>query len=132
MLTRSARLPGLTKTKGIMLASLIAGVALAYPAMAADQVPYQAEELGVVTKGAFQFPFAHESTVAEGEATLFGHYALTGDFVVDVRFGTATGVFTLTAANGDTLLLDMDGHGVPTDITITRTPVRDSISLHAL
>ena len=55
----------------------------------------------VVTKGAFQFPFAHESTVAEGEAALIGHYAPTGNFVVDVRFGTATGDFSLTAANGE-------------------------------
>jgi hypothetical protein len=94
-------------------------VALAYPAMAGDQVPYKGQELGVVTKGAFQFPLAHQSTAAEGEATHIGHYTLTGDFVVDVRFGTATGVFTLTAANGDMLFLDMEGHAVPMDLTKT-------------
>jgi hypothetical protein len=103
---------------GLMLAALTL-LPLAHPAMAGDQVPYKAEEVGVVTKGAFQFPFAHESTVAEGEATHLGRYTLTGDFVVDVRSGIATGVFTLTAANGDKLFLDMQGHAVPTDPTKT-------------
>src|SRR3954466_8304290 len=87
---------------GLMLAALTL-LPLADPAMAGDQVPYKGEQVGVVTKGAFQFPFAHQSTVAEGEATHIGHYTLTGTFTVDVRFGTATGLFTLTAANGDKL-----------------------------
>ena len=119
MLNQSTGQSRLTKTKGFILASLIAGLGLAYPVMAGDQVPYKGEEVGVVSKGAFQFPFAHSSTAAEGEATHIGHYTLTGDFVVDVRFGTATGVFTLTAANGDMLFLDMEGYAIPTDLTKT-------------
>jgi len=103
---------------GLVL-TVLALLPLVRPALAGDQVPYQAEEVGAVTKGAFQFPFAHQSTVAVGEATHIGHYTLAGDFVVDVRFGTATGVFTLTAANGDTLFLDMEGRAVPTDLTRT-------------
>ena len=92
---------------------------LGHPAMAGDRVPYKGKEVGIVTKGTFQFPFAHESTAAEGEATHIGHYTMVGDFVVDVRLGTATGLFTLTAANGDKLFLDMQGSGVPTDPTKT-------------
>ena len=103
---------------GLVLTALTLLV-LARPAMAGDQIPYQAEEVGAITKGSFQFPFSHQSTVAEGEATYIGHYTLTGNFVVDVRFGTATGVFTLIAANGDMLFLDMAGHAVPTDLTRT-------------
>jgi hypothetical protein len=103
---------------GLVLTALTL-LALAYSAMAGDQVPYKGEEAGVVTKGAFQFPFSHQSTAAEGEATHIGHYTLTGDFVVDVRFGIAAGVFTLTAANGDMLFLDMKGHADPTDLTKT-------------
>jgi len=94
-------------------------LAFAHPAMAGDQVPFKGEEAGAVTKGAFQYPFAHESTVAVGEATHVGRFTLSGDFVVDVRFGTATGAFTLTAGNGDQLFLDMTGHSVPTDLTQT-------------
>ncbi len=105
---------------GLLLTALTL-LPLAYPAMAGDEVPYKGKEVGAVTKGAFQFPFSHQSTVAEGEATLIGHYTLPGDFVVDVRSGTATGVFTLIAANGDMLFLDMEGHAVPTDLTRTRT-----------
>ncbi len=103
---------------GLVLTALTL-LPLAYPAMAGDEVPYKGKEVGAITKGAFQFPFSHQSTVAEGEATLIGHHTLPGDFVVDVRFGTATGVFTLIAANGDMLFLDMAGHAVPTDLTRT-------------
>ena len=103
---------------GLVLTALTL-LPLAYPAMAGDEVPYKGKEVGAVTKGAFQFPFSYNSTVAEGEATYIGHYTLTGNFVVDVRFGTATGVFTLIAANGDMLFLDMAGHAVPTDLTRT-------------
>lgn len=103
---------------GLILTALTL-LPLAHPAMAGHQVPYKGKEMGVVTKGAFQFPFSHASTAAEGEATYIGHYTLTGEFTVDVRFGTATGVFTLTAANGDVLFLDMEGHAVPTDLTKT-------------
>ena len=103
---------------GLVLTALTL-LPLAYPAMAGDEVPYKGEEVGAITKGSFQFPFSHQSTVAEGEATLIGHYTLAGNFVVDVRTGTATGVFTLTAANEDMLFLDMAGHAVPTDLTRT-------------
>ena len=96
---------------GLVLTALTL-LALAYSAMAGDQVPYKGEEVGVVTKGAFQFPFSHASTAAEGEATYIGHYTLTGDFTVDVRFGTAAGVFTLTAANGDMLFTTTTGHAL--------------------
>jgi hypothetical protein len=105
-------------TPGLVLAAVTL-LALGHPAMAGDQVPYKGKEVGFVTKGAFQFPFAQQSTVAEGEATHLGHYTLAGDFVVDVRFGTATGVATLTAANGDMLFLTMQGHAIPTDLTKT-------------
>ena len=93
---------------GLVLTALTLLV-LAHPAMAGDQVPYQAEEVGAVTKGAFQFPFSHQSTVAEGEATLIGHYTLTGNFVVDVRSGTATGVFTLAVSMPGALVLVTNG-----------------------
>ena len=91
---------------GLVLTAL-ALLPLAHPAMAEEQVPFEGVEVGIITDVSFHFPFAVKSQTAEGEAAHLGHYALTGDFVVDVRFGTATGVFTLTAANGDMLFLDM-------------------------
>ena len=107
---------------GVAAALLLAALTLlpvAYPTLAGDQVPYKGQEVGTVTAGPFQYPFGHSSTTAEGEATHIGHYTLVGTFAVDVRFATATGVYTLTAANGDQLFLDMEGHAVLTDFTKT-------------
>ncbi len=94
-------------------------VALVHTAMAGDQVPYKGKEAGTITSVSFQFPFSVKSQTAEGEATQLGHYTLAEDFVVDVRFGTATGVATLTADNGDMLFLTVQGHVIPTDPTKT-------------
>ena len=60
---------------GLVLTALTL-LPLAHPAMAGDEVPYKGKEVGAITKGAFQFPFSHQSTVAEGEATLIGHRTL--------------------------------------------------------
>src|ERR1051325_5426809 len=103
---------------GVMLAAL-ALLPLALPVIAGDEVPYKAAETGVITRESFQFPFETKNVAAAGEATHLGEYTLIGEFVVDVRFGTATGTYTMTAANGDLLFLTMEGHAVPTDLTKT-------------
>jgi len=88
-------------------------------AMAGDRVPFKGKEVGIITAVSFHFPFSVKSQTAEGEATQLGHYTLSEDFVVDVRFGTAIGVATLTAANGDMLFLTVQGHVLATDPTKT-------------
>jgi len=103
---------------GLVLTAL-ALLPLAYPGMAEEQVPFEGVEVGAITTVSFQFPFDGKKQTAEGEATHVGHYTLTGDFVVDLRFGTAAGTFTMTAANGDTLFLDMEAYADPTDFTKT-------------
>ena len=103
---------------GLVLTAL-ALLPLAYPGMAEEQVPFEGVEVGAITTVSFQFPFDGKKQTAEGEATHVGHYTLTGDFVVDLRFGTAEGTFTMTAANGDTLFLDMEAYADPTDFTKT-------------
>jgi hypothetical protein len=103
---------------GLVLTALTL-LPLAYPAMAGDLVPFKGKEAGVITSLSFHFPFDVKSQTAEGEATQVGHYTLTGSFVVDVRFGTGAGTFTMTAANGDLLFLDMEAHVIPTDLTKT-------------
>jgi hypothetical protein len=88
--------------------------------MAGDLVPFKGKEVGAVTLGFFHFPFHDESISAEGKATHVGHYTLTGNFMVNLLAGTAAGVFTLTAANGDMLFLNMQGHlANPADLTQT-------------
>src|SRR6266700_4749814 len=103
---------------GLVLTAL-AVLPLAYPAMAGDQVPFKGVEVGSNTTVSFAYPFATILSTAEGDATYLGHYTVTGNFVVAVTAGTATGIYTTTAANGDMLFLDMEGHVIPTDRTKT-------------
>ena len=99
-------------TVGLVLTALMLG--LAWPAIAGDQVPFKGREVGdgVLISSSFIFPYHYSSDIAEGKATHLGHFTLTSDIAVDVRFGTATGTATLTAANGDMLFLDMEGYAV--------------------
>ena len=53
---------------GLVLAALTLP-ALAYPAMAKDQVPFKGAEVGETTAGGFDFPFATILDSSEGEAT---------------------------------------------------------------
>jgi hypothetical protein len=103
---------------GLLLAAL-ALLPFAPSAIAGDEVPYKGTETGVILRESFQFPFEAKSVVATGEATHLGEYTLIGNFVVDVRFGSAAGTFTIQAANGDMLFLTMEGHVVLTDFTKT-------------
>ena len=96
---------------GLVLTAL-ALLPLAYPAMAEDQVPFKGTEVGGITAVSFDFPFATLLQTAEGEASHLGHYTVTGIVVVDVTAGTATGTYTITAANGDTLFTTTIGHAL--------------------
>ena len=110
------------KQKFLKVSVLLAAIAMAplvHPVMAGDLVPFKGVLAGGVTGVSFDFPFGTTLSTAEGEATHLGHYTITGIVVVDVTSGAATGTFTMTAANGDMLFLDMAGHAVPTDLTKT-------------
>ena len=93
---------------GVVLTALTL-LPLAYPAMAKDQVPFKGVEVGALSAGPFEFPFATIFCTAEGDATYLGHYTVTGTLVVNVLTATATGTFTMTAANGDKLFTTMTG-----------------------
>jgi|ERR1041385_3072828 hypothetical protein len=105
--------------KCAFLLTALTMLAIARPAIAGDQVPFKGQETGVITTTSFRFPLDTKVVVAEGEATQFGHYTLLGNFVVDVRFGSVTGTYTITTDNGDMLFLTMEGAVVPTDFTKT-------------
>ena len=53
-------------------------LALAYTALAEDQVPFEGVEVGADTAGPFDFPFASILDTSEGEATHLGHFTKTG------------------------------------------------------
>jgi len=50
-----------------------------------------------------------------GNATQLGRFTFEYDERVDLATGIGTGTYELTAANGDTLIADWTGYGVPTD-----------------
>src|SRR5688572_2145554 len=88
-----------------LLVAILAALALSGPVTAGEQVPFKGKESGVLTQTGFSFPFATFSVVGQGEASHVGRFTLTGQVAINVIFGDATGVFTLTAANGDMLFL---------------------------
>jgi hypothetical protein len=89
------------------LVTVLAALALSGPARAGEQVPFQGKESGVLTQAGFSFPFVTFSVVGEGEASHVGRFTLNGQTAINVITGDATGVFTLTAANGDMLFLTL-------------------------
>ena len=96
---------------GLVLTALTL-LPLVYPAMAKDQVPFKGVEVGSLSFVSLDFPIATIRCDAEGDATYLGHYTVTGTLFVNVLSGTATGTFTMTAANGDMLFTTMTGYSV--------------------
>ena len=72
-------------------------------------VPFKGASSGVITATGFDpvagIAFAHIE--GEGHATHFGRLTVSGDVALDVVTGVPIGTWTLTAANGDMLFLDM-------------------------
>ena len=56
------------------------------------------------------FPLINESILATGHATQLGRYTLAIAETVNLLEATATGTFTFTAANGDTVYGTFTGH----------------------
>lgn len=94
-------------------ALLLAGITLSFASpsvWANDQVPFRAlfmEEGNAVV----QFPLVHITVNAEGTALHMGTAtAVTTDQTLNLLTGLATATYTVTAANGDTLVLHVDIH----------------------
>jgi hypothetical protein len=92
-----------------LLVTALAALTLSGPARAGEQVPFKGKQSGVMMQTGFSFPFVTTSVVGEGQATHVGRFTMIWQVVVDVITGYATGVATLTAANGDLLFLTMVG-----------------------
>jgi hypothetical protein len=98
-----------------VLAAVLAALTLSQPAMAAGkQVPFKGQSSGVVTAVGFDPVQGLALTHVEGvgQATHLGRFTLSADVAVAVATGIPHGTWTLTAANGDTLVLAMGGHGI--------------------
>jgi hypothetical protein len=99
---------------------LLVAVALAAPAMAGDQVPFQGTFTGdstLVSLSTVDFPILHQTVAWQGVATHLGRFTWTSSIVFDVspffNPGTgnvlATGFDTWTAANGDQIYTSEEG-----------------------
>ena len=98
-----------------VLAVVLSALTLSGPAMAAaKQVPFKGQSSGVVTAVGFDPVAGVALTHVEGvgQATHLGHFTVSADVAVDVATGIPHGTWTLTAANGDMLVLAMGGHGI--------------------
>jgi hypothetical protein len=100
---------------GVVVAVVVALAAALTPggrAMAAGgQVPFKGHSSGLSMDVSFDpvAGIAHGHIEGEGQATHLGRFTVTGDVAVEVATGMARGTWTLTAANGDQIFLDMVG-----------------------
>jgi hypothetical protein len=103
------------KMHGIsFLAASLVALVLTGPARAGQMVPFKGTSSGVVTATGFDpvTGTAYTHVAGEGVATHLGRFTVEADVAVDVATGIPTGAWTLTAANGDMLFMDMGGHGI--------------------
>src|SRR3954447_16332933 len=98
---------------GLALA-VVAVLGLAGPVAAGDQVPFHGRLAGGVANIPLDPPFASVLVEGTGRAAHLGRFTFEFPHVVDRSDSTGVGIFTFTAANGDTLTADVTGQGMPT------------------
>ena len=76
-------------------------------------VPFKGSLDGQYGTPSGEFPLISESIAATGDATHLGRYTLEIAETVNFLQATATGTFTFTAANGDTVSGSFTGHAQP-------------------
>ena len=104
------RLYWLCVVTAVLAALMLSGSAMA----AGTPVPFKGRSSGAVTTVGID-PVAglvYTHAAGQGQATHLGHFTQTGDTTVDLVTGNARGTWTLTAANGDRLFLEMTAYGI--------------------
>src|SRR5437764_843272 len=86
---------------------------VAQPVGAGEQVPFRGSLDGVVTRGPISPPFVPVLVEGTGHAAHLGRFTFSFPHLVNTSTGTASGTYTFTAANGDTLTADVTGTAVP-------------------
>jgi hypothetical protein len=93
----------LTRPMAFTVAALLV-LGAGFPAFAARPVPFQGRADLVITNPQPLTAFAR------GNATHLGRFTRTETIVVNPNTGTFTGTLVFTAANGDRLYAEADGH----------------------
>jgi hypothetical protein len=103
----------------VLLSATLAGGALGKSGGASGHsgcvsVPFKGSSSGIGTATGFDpvAGIAYSHGEAQGRATHVGRFTVTNDVAVEVATGFAQGTWTITAANGDQLFLDMTGYGI--------------------
>jgi hypothetical protein len=105
--------------------SLIAMAALALKGQAAQvdkQVPFRAA-FTTEFDSEVNFPVAEITVIGEGKGTHLGNAtAVTTNQIVNLQTGDSTATYTITAANGDTVVLEMQFQStLPPSVTFEGT-----------
>ena len=98
-----------------LLAAIALAAAISQPAMAQGPVPFRGTYESSEFQGGGTFPVFLQVLGGSGEATHLGRFTVEAQWHVNVLTGTAVGTFTLTAANGDTLVGTATGTSVILD-----------------
>jgi hypothetical protein len=96
------------------MAAMFLTALLAGPAAAENHVPFKGrlEGFSIITPIDAQFIFVR--AIGTGNATQLGSFTVDIPHIVDLTTGIGIGIFTFTAANGDTLTAGFTGQGTPT------------------
>lgn len=95
-----------------MRAALIAGalvLCFAGTVSAGDRVPIKASLAGTASVTPLDPPIVSVLLVATGQANQLGRFTLEAPHIVNQATFSATGIWVLTAANGDTLTAELAG-----------------------
>ena len=98
----------------LQMAAMLATVAFASPKVAEKQLPFRGAIQAVET-GEFQFPTVFVDGSGTGNATHLGRFTVSYEAEVNVLTEVAVGLYHFIAANGDSLLTELIGHGYPTE-----------------
>src|SRR5688572_19379907 len=91
----------------VPLTLVIAATLFGGSVSAKDTVPFRAS-FTTAFSSALAFPLIHVTVDGEGQASHMGRTrASTTNQIVNLLAGTGTATYTLTAANGDTVIVDM-------------------------
>lgn len=100
----------LSKGLMVLLTVALSGTVFERPMSAARTVPFRASFTTEFTSSV-AFPFVYVTVNGEGQALHLGRtQAATTNQTVNLITGAGTATYTLTAANGDTLVIDMTVH----------------------
>ena len=102
-------------TMKTLFAAITLAAAISQPAMAQGPVPFSGTYESLESQSGGAFPVFLQVLGGSGEATQLGRFTVEAQWYVNVLTGTGVGTFTLTAANGATLVGTATGTSVILD-----------------